>query len=238
MVHDVLRESLIQGPYTLTEHEELTKSTIKALCNADVSQWIFNADKDVSLPETIMRNPRRPHKSLGGRRVSQRPILAFFAGRSHGRVRPALVKYWNDRDDDMRIYGPLPNRASRVMSYPQHMQSSKYCICPMGFEVNSPRIVEAIYYECVPVIIADNFVPPLNDVLNWDAFSVIVPEKDIPKLKEILVAIPLRRYLVMQDNVKRLQKHFVWNRRPVRYDLFHMILHSIWSSRVNHIHSS
>lgn len=135
----------------------------------------------------------------------------------------------------MRIYGPLSNKVSRQLSYPQHMKSSKYCICPMGFEVNSPRIVEAIYYECVPVIIADNFPLPLSDVFNWDAFSVTVAEKDIPKLKEILLAIPLRRYLIMQTNVKKLQKHFIWNTRPVKYDLFHMILHSIWSSRLNQI---
>lgn len=153
----------------------------------------------------------------------------------HGRVRPTLLKYWQDKDEDMRIYGPLPNRVSRKMSYVQHMKSSKYCICPMGYEVNSPRIVEAIYYECVPVIIADNFVPPFSEVFDWSSFSVIVAEKDIPKLKEILTAIPLRRYLKMQTNVKMVQKHFLWNLRPVRYDLFHMILHSIWFSRLNQI---
>ncbi|XP_012828230.1 PREDICTED: uncharacterized protein LOC105949464 [Erythranthe guttata] len=231
----LLLSNLLQGPYTLTEHEELTKNTIKALCNADVSQWIFVSGKDVSLPETIMRNPRKFLKGLGGRRVSQRPILAFFAGNNHGRVRPILIKNWSEKDRDMRIYGPLPNKVSRVMSYSQHMKSSKYCICPMGFEVNSPRIVEAIYYECVPVIIADNFIPPLNDVLNWNAFSVIVAENDIPKLKQILLAIPLRQYLIMQTNIKRLKRHFLWNVRPIRYDLFHMILHSIWYSRINQI---
>ncbi|KAL7123443.1 hypothetical protein ACP275_01G104900 [Erythranthe tilingii] len=223
------------GPYTLKGHNELSRNTIKVLCNADVSEGVFVAGKDVSLPETTIRNPKRPLKNLGGNRVSQRPILAFFAGNRHGRVRPVLLKHWSDKDDDMRIYGPLPNRVSRLLSYPQHMKSSKYCICPMGFEVNSPRIVEAIYNECVPVIIADNFVPPLNEVLNWDEFSVVVAEKDIPNLKEILLAIPLKRYIVMQTNVKKLQRHFLWNAKPVPYDLFHMILHSIWSSRLNQI---
>ncbi|XP_034680976.1 probable glycosyltransferase At5g03795 isoform X3 [Vitis riparia] len=226
------------GPYTVNEHQELSRNTIKALCNADLSEGIFVKGKDVSLPETTIRNPRRPLRNVGGRRVSQRPILAFFAGNMHGRVRPTLLKYWSDKDEDMRIYGPLPNRISRKMSYIQHMKSSRFCICPMGYEVNSPRIVEAIYYECVPVIIADNFVPPLNNVLDWTAFSVIVAEKDIPKLKEILLAIPLRRYLVMQTNVKMVQKHFLWNPKPVRYDLFHMVLHSIWFSRLNQIQIS
>lgn len=225
------------GPYTVNGHKELSKNTIKALCNADLSEGIFVSGKDVSLPETTIRTPRKPLQGLGGKRVSQRPILAFFAGNMHGRVRPNLLKHWGDRDEDMKIYGPLPNRVSRQMSYVQHMKSSKFCICPMGFEVNSPRIVEAIYYECVPVIIADNFSLPFDEVLDWSAFSVIVPEKDIPNLKEILLAISMRRYLSMQINVKMLQKHFLWNPRTMKYDLFHMVLHSIWSSRLNQIQS-
>ncbi|KAK9716341.1 hypothetical protein RND81_06G226900 [Saponaria officinalis] len=224
------------GPYTLKEHEELITNTIKALCNADLSEGIFKSGKDVSLPETTIRRPRRPLRNIGGGvRVSQRPILAFFAGNMHGRVRPLLLKHWHNKDDQLRIYGPLPRTVSRQMTYIQHMKSSKFCVCPMGFEVNSPRIVEAIYYECVPVIIADNFVPPFDDVLDWSAFSVMVAEKDIPKLKEILEAIPLRRYLKMLANLKMLQRHFLWNLRPVKYDLFHMILHSIWLSRLNQV---
>lgn len=228
----------MQGPYTVNEHKELSKNTIKALCNADLSEGIFVLGKDVSLPETTIRTPRRPLRNVGGKRASQRPILAFFAGNMHGRVRPTLLKHWHDKDEDMKIYGPLPGRVVRKMSYIQHMKSSKYCICPMGYEVNSPRIIEAIYYECVPVIIADNFVLPLSEVLDWSAFSVVMAEKDIPNLKEILLAIPLRRYLTMQINVKMVQKHFLWNPRTVRYDLFHMILHSIWFNRLNQIQIS
>ncbi|PIA35561.1 hypothetical protein AQUCO_03500134v1 [Aquilegia coerulea] len=213
------------GPYTMTEHEELLRNTLKALCNADLSELIFVPGRDVSLPETTIRRPRKPLRGIGGKRVSQRPILAFFAGNMHGRVRPALLQYWDGKDEDMRIYGHLPNRVARVMSYAVHMKLSRFCICPMGYEVNSPRILKAIYNECVPVIIADNFVLPFSQVLDWKSFSVVVAEKDIPNLKVILLAIPLRRYLWMQTNVKI----------PIRYDLFHMVLHSIWFNRLNQI---
>lgn len=225
----------MQGPYTTVAHTELKENAIKVLCNADLSEGIFVAGKDVSLPETTIKFAKKPQRHIGGgNRVSQRPILAFFAGYMHGRVRPILLKYWKD-DEDMKIYRRLPHLVSKEMSYIQHMKSSRYCICPMGYEVNSPRIVEAIYYECVPVIIADNFVLPFGEVLDWSAFSVVIPEKDIPKLKEILLAIPLRKYLEMQVNVKMVQKHFVWHPVPIKYDLFHMVLHSIWFNRLNQI---
>ncbi|CAD6237748.1 unnamed protein product [Miscanthus lutarioriparius] len=224
------------GPYTTTAHRDLRKNAIKALCNADSSEGIFTPGKDVSLPETTIRTPRRPLRYVGGLPVSRRSILAFFAGNVHGRVRPVLLKHWGDgQDDDMRVYSLLPNRVSRRMNYIQHMKNSRFCLCPMGYEVNSPRIVEAFYYECVPVVIADNFVLPFSEVLDWSAFSVVVAEKDIPDLKKILQGISRRRYVAMHDCVKRLQRHFLWHARPIKYDLFHMILHSIWLSRVNQI---
>ncbi|KAL6842631.1 hypothetical protein ACP4OV_027475 [Aristida adscensionis] len=224
------------GPYTTTSHADLRRNTIKALCNADTSEGVFTPGRDVSLPETTIRTPKKPLRYVGGLPVSRRGILAFFAGNVHGRVRPELLKHWGDgQDDDMRVYGLLPNRVSRQMSYIHHMKNSKFCLCPMGYEVNSPRIVEALYYECVPVIIADNFVLPLSDVLDWSAFAVVVAEKDIPDLKKILQGISLRRYVAMHTCVKRLQRHFLWHARPIKYDLFHMILHSIWLSRVNQV---
>ncbi|PKA63871.1 putative glycosyltransferase [Apostasia shenzhenica] len=51
----------------------------------------------------------------------------------------------------------------------------------MGYEINSPSIVEAIYYWCVPVIIAEIFFLPFDEVLYWSAFSIVIMEKDISK---------------------------------------------------------
>ncbi|CAN0901502.1 Probable glycosyltransferase At5g03795 [Linum grandiflorum] len=217
------------APYETSHHME---HCIKALCNADVTVG-FKLGTDVSLAETFIRAARNPVRGLGGKPPSQRHILAFYAGGLHGYLRPILVKHWKDKDPDMKIFGYMP--ASSKMNYIQHMKSSKYCICPKGFEVNSPRVVESIFYDCVPVIISDNFVPPLFEVLNWSAFSVILPEKDIPNLKQILVSIPDKRYLELQLAVRKVQKHFLWHARPVKFDLFHMTLHSIWYNRVYQI---
>ncbi|KAF2303973.1 hypothetical protein GH714_025755 [Hevea brasiliensis] len=199
---------------------------IKALCNADVTSG-FKIGRDVSLPETHVRSLRNPLRDLGGKPPSQRHTLAFYAGNMHGYLRPILLKYWKDKNPSMKIFGPMPPGVASKMNYIQHMKNSKYCICPKGYEVNSPRVVEAIFYECVPVIISDNFVPPFFEVFNWGAFSVILAEKDIPNLKEILLSIPEKKYLEMQLGVKKVQRHFLWHANPVKYDLFYMTLHSI-----------
>lgn len=216
------------APYETRHHME---HCIKALCNADVTAG-FKIGRDVSLPETYVRAARNPLRDLGGKPPSQRHILAFYAGNIHGYLRPILLNHWKDKDADMKIFGPLPPGVASKMNYIQHMKSSKYCICPKGYEVNSPRVVEAFSYECVPVIISDNFVPPFFEVLNWDAFSVILAEEDIPNLKSILLSIPQEKYLEMQLAVRKVQQHFLWHAKPTKYDLFHMTLHSIWHNRV------
>ncbi|XP_058732256.1 probable glycosyltransferase At3g07620 [Vicia villosa] len=216
------------APYETRHHMEYC---IKALCNSDVTQG-FKIGRDVSLPETMVRSVRNPQRDIGGKPPQQRSVLAFYAGNMHGYLRPILLKHWKDKDPDMKILGPMPHGVVHKMSYIQHMKSSKYCICPKGYEVNSPRVVEAIFYECVPVIISDNFVPPFFEVLNWDAFSLILAEKDIPNLKQILLSVPEEKYLKLQLGVRRVQKHFLWHTKPLKYDLFHMTLHSIWYNRV------
>ncbi|GFP92336.1 probable glycosyltransferase at5g03795 [Phtheirospermum japonicum] len=108
------------------------------------------------------------------------------------------------------------------------MRKSKYCIYPSGNEVASPRMVEALYTGCVPVLIKDHYAPPFSDVLNWKAFSV-----EIPNMKNILMGISSRQYIRMQRRGVTARRHFDVNLRPKRYDVFHMALHSIWLRRLN-----
>uniref|UniRef100_A0A1J3DLZ5 Putative glycosyltransferase n=1 Tax=Noccaea caerulescens TaxID=107243 RepID=A0A1J3DLZ5_NOCCA len=214
-----------------SETRQYMANCIRALCNSDVSEG-FVFGKDVALPETTILVPRRPLRALGGKPYSQRQILAFFAGGMHGYLRPLLLQRWGgNKDPHMKIFSEIPKSRGKK-SYMEYMKSSKYCICPKGHEVNSPRVVEALFYECVPVIISDNFVPPFFDVLNWESFAVFVLEKDIPDLKNILVSITEQRYREMQMRVKMVQKHFLWHSKPEKFDIFHMILHSIWYNRV------
>ena len=96
-------------------------------------------------------------------------------------------------------------------------------------------VVEAIFHECIPVIISDNFIPPFFEILNWESFAVFVTEEEIPNLRNILLSISEERYLEMHKRVKKVQEHFPWHAEPVKDDLSHMLLHSIWYNRLFHI---
>lgn len=205
----------------------LFNKSIRVLCNANTSEG-FNPSKDVSFPEIHLRTGEIKGL-LGGLSPSRRSILAFFAGRLHGHIRYLLLEQWKEKDQDVQVYDQLPNG----MSYDSMLKNSKFCLCPSGYEVASPRVVEAIYAECVPVLISDSYVPPFSDVLNWKSFSVQVSVKDIPNIKNILMGISQNQYLRMHRRVKQVQRHFVANGPPKRFDVFHMIVHSIWLRRLN-----
>ncbi|XP_055807705.1 probable glycosyltransferase At5g03795 [Solanum dulcamara] len=215
------------GPHLTSYVPHLFNSSIRVLCNANTSEG-FNPLKDVSLPEINLKTG--DIKGLiGGPSPSRRSILAFFAGGLHGNIRHHLLEQWKGKDEDVLVYDKLP----RDKSYESMLKNSRFCLCPSGYEVASPRVVEAIYAECVPVLISDSYVPPFSDVLNWNAFSVTIAVKDVPNIKKILMSISQTQYLRMHRRMKQVQRHFVINGSPKRFDLFHMIVHSIWLRRLN-----
>ncbi|KAK9153820.1 hypothetical protein Sjap_001300 [Stephania japonica] len=205
----------------------LFHNSIRVLCNANTSEG-FKPSIDVTLPEIPL--PYGRLKPLGGPSPSKRPILAFFAGGgNHGPIRPILLEHWKNKTDDMQVYEYLPEG----MSYDEIMKKSKYCFCPSGYEVASPRIVESLYTGCVPVLLKEGYVAPFSDVLNWDSFSISVPTSEIPNLKKILMGISKKRYLKLQKRGLQVRRHFMVNSPPKRFDVFHMLLHSIWLRRLN-----
>ncbi|KAJ0982361.1 hypothetical protein J5N97_010616 [Dioscorea zingiberensis] len=220
------------GPVSSYATPHLHANSIRVLCNANTSEG-FNPSKDVSLPEINLKTGLNTG-IIGGPSASHRPILAFFAGGLHGPIRPILLNHWKNKDTDIQVHDYLP----QGVSYYEIMRKSRFCLCPSGYEVASPRVVEAIYLECVPVIISDHYVLPFSDVLDWKAFSIQVSVEDIPNLKKILLGVSWRQYIRMQRRVKIVQRHFIVNTPPKRFDVYHMILHSVWLRRLNvHLHT-
>ncbi|KAE9465681.1 hypothetical protein C3L33_02393, partial [Rhododendron williamsianum] len=136
--------------------------------------------------------------------------LAFFAGASNSPPRQYLVKTWRN---DSEIFA----HAGRLKTpYETEFLRSKFCFHVKGFEVNTARIGDAMYYGCVPVILADHYDLPFGDILNWKSFSVVVETRDIPLMKSILKASGIR--------VLRLQRML---RRTGGADHFYVACHSI-----------
>ncbi|XP_075664420.1 putative glycosyltransferase At5g20260 [Castanea sativa] len=218
------------APEVIKEKREYFKHFIRVLCNANTSEG-FIPTRDVSLPEFNLKG--HPEYSLGPQRIglppSKRTILAFFSGAAHGDIRKRLFEYWKDKDSEIQVYEGVP----KGKNYHKIMSQSKFCLCPSGSEVASPRVVEAMYQNCVPVIISDYYILPFSEVLDWSKFAVFIPPKQIPEIKTILRGISQKRYLTLQKRVTQVARHFVLNRPAKPFDVYHMVLHSVWLRRLN-----
>ncbi|KAL0702006.1 hypothetical protein Bca4012_058128 [Brassica carinata] len=142
-------------------------NSVRALCNSNVAQG-FRIGIDTALPVTYIRSAESPIEYRGGKPPSERKILAFFSGSMHGYLRPILVQLWENKEPDMKIFGPMPRdlKARNIL----HM-------CK-GYEVHTPRVVEAIIIECVPLSLSTTTFLPFRGS-NWEEFAVFMREKDI-----------------------------------------------------------
>ena len=45
--------------------------------------------------------------------------------------------------------------------------------------------MDAVWFGCIPVLIADHYIPPLTDLLDWGNIAVVVPEAKV-RLKQLV----------------------------------------------------
>lgn len=67
----------------------------------------------------------------------------------------------------------------------QTSQNSYFILCPRGHGVNSYRLYESMEMGIAPVIISDQWIPMEGP--HWEEFSIIIPEKKISELPDILL---------------------------------------------------
>ncbi|KAM7523836.1 hypothetical protein LguiA_013738 [Lonicera macranthoides] len=161
---------------------------------------------------------------------SFRTVLGFWAGHRNSKIRVILARVW-ENDTELDIANNRINRATGHLVYQKKFYRTKFCICPGGSQVNSARIADSIHYGCIPVILSNYYDLPFNDILDWRKFAVIVKEKDVYQLKQILKGISNSEFVALHNNLVKVQKHFQWNSPPVKYDAFHMVMYDLWLRR-------
>ena len=128
----------------------------------------FDPSKDVNIPTPNIHFPRTPYAPKLHALPSPPPsrdLLLFYAGWNYD-VRMKLVAlYQNDAEVYVR-------RKVEPDEYVRRMLSARFCPVCGGFSQWTPRLAEALYYECVPVILSPSNLPPFGTVLDWSAFSV------------------------------------------------------------------
>lgn len=208
------------GRSAMDKADKVKLNTIQVVCSSSYFLSSYFAHKDVSLPQIWPRQGELPRTA-----PTIRNRLVFFAGSINSPVREKLVEVWGN-DSEISVHsGHLKT------PYADELLRSKFCLHVKGFEVNTARIGDALYYGCVPVIIANHYDLPFADILDWKSFSVVITTLDIPLLKHVLKGITFNEYLRLQSNVLKVRKHFQWHTSSVTFDAFDMVMYDLWLRR-------
>ncbi|WJX77654.1 lactose synthase [Trifolium repens] len=212
--HSIGRSAMDKAPH-------VKFNAIQVVCSSSYFLSGYIAHKDACLPQIWPRKENLPKLVTSNRRK-----LAFFAGAANSVLRRNVVETWKNDSEIFVHNGRLKT------PYADELLGSKFCLHVKGFEVNTARIGDSLYYGCVPVIIAEHYDLPFADVLNWKSFSVVVTTLDIPLLKKILKSmVNSGEYLMLQRNVLKVRKHFQWHSPPLEFDSFYMVMYELWLRR-------
>ncbi|KAJ6289319.1 hypothetical protein OIU76_025184 [Salix suchowensis] len=171
----------------------LLKNAIQLVCSPSYdSNYI--PQKDVALPQ-ILELSLPPHHGYGMRNRTIAESLPFL--QCHGKLNPLRTKlgFWaGSLNSDVRRN--LRQSYKGVLgAYQKESCASKCCICPRGkTQVGGVCLAESMAFGCVPVILSDYHDLPFIDILDWNGFSVIIKDDDVPNLKKTLNGIPEEKY--------------------------------------------
>uniref|UniRef100_A0A2D4P8L9 Exostosin-2 n=1 Tax=Micrurus surinamensis TaxID=129470 RepID=A0A2D4P8L9_MICSU len=89
-----------------------------------------------------------------------------------------------------------------MFDYPQILQEATFCIVLRGARLGQAVLSDVLQAGCIPVVIADSYVLPFSEVLDWKRASVLIPEEKMPELYNILQSIPQRQIEEMQRQAR------------------------------------
>jgi organic radical activating enzyme len=100
-----------------------------------------------------------------------------------------------------------PEQVASVLGQPtspdEIMARSVFTLCAAGYGRWSFRFNEALLNGSIPVLLADDYVLPFADGIDWNQYCIVVPENQADGIVRILDNIPAARVHELQRNIAR-----------------------------------
>lgn len=93
--------------------------------------------------------------------------------------------------------------------YPHILQEGTFCLVIRGSRLGQTALYDAMKAGCIPVIVADGYVMPFSEVLDWNRASVTVREDDLDKVVKILQGYSVDRVLEMRQQVRHFFSRYL-----------------------------
>uniref|UniRef100_UPI00358EA983 exostosin-2 isoform X2 n=1 Tax=Myxine glutinosa TaxID=7769 RepID=UPI00358EA983 len=181
------------------------------------STWTYRPGFDISIP---VFSPFSEEVDLPHRPPGRRTWLVVSAQTNiHEEFREQLQTQEARYNEEVLLLegcvGLPPGRDSsrtrchgdHIYSYPEILQESSFCVVLRCARLGQPALSDALQAGCIPVILADSYILPFSEVLDWKRAAVVLAEDKLPEIYNILKVISQRQIEDMQR-----QALFFWER--------------------------
>ncbi|KAH0499955.1 Exostosin-2 [Microtus ochrogaster] len=183
------------------------------LAGGGFSTWTYRQGYDVSIPvfSPLSTEVVLPEKAPGSPR---RYFLLSSQMAIHPEYREDLEALQAKHKESVLVLDKCTNLSEGVLSvrkrchqhqvfdYPQVLQEATFCVVLRGARLGQAVLSDVLQAGCVPVVIADSYILPFSEVLDWKRASVVVPEEKMSDMYSILQNIPQRQIEEMQRQAR------------------------------------
>lgn len=177
----------------------------------DVTEPCFNSLKDVAIPGYLHRHEILSLTSQA-RPLAEREHLAVFLGRTDPSRGPHPATGGADVRGALRI---LHNEGkifvAQNLSIPDMhavMGNARFCFVPKGKSAWSLRYYEALFANCVPVVLSDYWELPFEAFLDVPSFTIKWPMTDVGD--RLLEALQEQSDEVVETYMASGRRHRCW----------------------------
>uniref|UniRef100_A0A8C1XCQ0 Exostosin glycosyltransferase 2 n=1 Tax=Cyprinus carpio TaxID=7962 RepID=A0A8C1XCQ0_CYPCA len=175
------------------------------LAGGGFSTWTYRQGYDVSIPV---------YSPLSAELRPRRYFILSSQTAIHREYRVELERLKEENGEALLLLDKCSNLSQglasvrkrcykgQVYDYPQILQESSFCVVLRGARLGQATLSDVLQAGCVPVIMADSYILPFSEVLDWKRASVVIPEEKLPEMYTILKSIPHRQVEEMQRQAR------------------------------------
>uniref|UniRef100_A0AAG5DJ14 Exostosin-2 n=1 Tax=Anopheles atroparvus TaxID=41427 RepID=A0AAG5DJ14_ANOAO len=175
-----------------TEQPERTVLLVSSQLNIFQRQYRILQELTYDHPNDILLLQRCPTSTAKADEALDSRQLSEFEARARAEQR------------DVRCNFPQGNE----YEYPSVLASGTFCLIARGVRLGQPTLLEAMAAGCIPVIMADNYVLPFSDILDWELMSLRIYESNLHTVVPVLRAVSAQRVSEMQAQVRHIYERY------------------------------
>ena len=147
--------------------------------------------------------------------ILNRRVFAFFKGHMHGtgsitRSRLSCPNLFTKTSTNQTYLTSLIQQYYQDSDYLTTLNETRFCLIVPGTTGWSTRFVDAVYAGCVPVLITTSTHHPFEDILDYETFSIHIPENQVDRLEEKLMGYTNNDLVLKQQYLLKVRDIFIY----------------------------